>query len=109
MQKVPRMLLVGFAVIGGVLTASSTTSASSVGAKAHPTGCNSGIADPWRTWAVCKHGNGGHYRAIANCKDPETGRLTTAEGNWQSGGALSYAYCNGSSRPSVAGVETKYN
>lgn len=109
MHKAPRALLTGFAVIGVMLTASSTASASSAGAKAHPTGCHYQIADRWRTWAMCEHGNGGSYRAIANCKDPETGKVTTAEGNWQRGGGGSYAYCHGSSRPLVAGVETRYN
>lgn len=109
MRTATRIFLAGFAMLGFALAVPVTASASTNGTQSHPTGCNSGIADRYRTWAICKHGNGGHYRAIANCKDPETGKLTTAEGNWQSSGGASFAYCQGSSSPSVAGFETKYN
>lgn len=109
MRKTFKAIMAGMVMAGALLTASPSASASSVEVKAHPTGCTFGIADAWRTWAMCKNSNGGSYRAIANCKDPETGKITTAEGNWQRGGGLSYAYCSGASRPSVAGFETRYN
>jgi hypothetical protein len=106
MHKSTRIILAGFATLGFALTAPITASASTTGTQGHPTGCNYSIADKWRTQAACKHSNGGRYRAIANCKDPETGKVLPREGNWMSNGAPSYAYCHGNERPSVAGVET---
>ncbi|PIA98538.1 hypothetical protein B1C81_39620 [Streptomyces sp. HG99] len=95
--------MVGFAVSTPV-----AASAGEIEVKARPSSCTYGIADAYRTWAICKKGNGGAFRAIAVCKDPETGKKTTAEGNWQrTGGTVSFAYCNGSTNPSSAGVETK--
>lgn len=106
MHKTAKTLLTGFAMLGFALTTPIAASASTAGTQAHPTGCWSEIADKWRTAAACKHSNGGRWRAIANCKDPETGKVTTTEGNWQSTGGASYAYCHGASRPLVAGIET---
>lgn len=98
------------AILGTMVALGSGTTAfaAGLGARSHPSGCNYGIADSYRTWAICKHSNGGHYRAIANCKDPETGKVSSVVGNWQSSGT-SFAYCYGSSRPSVPGIETKVN
>lgn len=107
MRKASKLLMAGVALVGFSFAAPVAASANSSGAQSHPTGCTYGIADAWRTWAICQNGNGGQYRAIANCKDPETGKIMTTEGNWQRARAISYAYCNGASRPSVAGVETK--
>lgn len=97
------VLLTGIFSLG----AGTIASANTTGTQAHPTGCTSGIADAWRTYAKCQNSNGGHYRAIANCKDPETGKVTATVGNWLDSGAASYAYCHGASRPLVAGFETK--
>lgn len=112
-SALPRRIIAGSAV-GAVMGAmivlgSGTAIAADQGAMAHPSGCNAGIADSYRSWAACKNSNGGHYRAIANCKEPGTGVVSSVVGNWQSGGALSFAYCHGSSRPSIAGFETKVN
>ncbi|PSM38124.1 hypothetical protein C6Y14_37865 [Streptomyces dioscori] len=98
------LLLAGIFSFG----AGATASADTMDVQAHPSGCEFKIQDAWRTMAKCSESNGGHYRAIAVCKDSE-GRVTNAVGAWKNNSTPSYAYCSGSGKPTAAGVETKYN
>jgi len=67
------------------------------------------VADAWRTVARCSKSHGGHYRALARCKDPNGGKVQEFVGNWRNDGVWSKAYCQGSTKPLTAGVETKVN
>lgn len=73
---------------------------------ARPTGCSYEVFTDKITVAMCENANGGHYRALAICKD-ETGRVREFVGDWRNNGSFSKAYCQGSSRTQSAGVETK--
>lgn len=95
------VLLAGLFSLGG----GATASASEVGTMAHPSGCSHEVAGNWGTVARCSKHNGGSYRAIAVCKDPETGKVVWSYGGWRQYG-YSYAYCNGSTRATSAGIES---
>lgn len=94
-------------LMAGVLSlgAGATASASEVGALAHPSGCSYEVPGSWGATARCTSDNGGSYRAIAVCKDAETGKVQHFFGNWRQYG-FSYAYCNGAYRATSAGIET---
>ncbi|WP_327185430.1 hypothetical protein [Streptomyces sp. NBC_01334] len=59
------------------------------------------------TVAKCSNAHGGHYRAIAVCKDADTGEIKFFDGDWRNNGSWSKAYCQGSTRVQSAGIETK--
>ncbi|MBO7936322.1 hypothetical protein JTP77_010195 [Streptomyces sp. S9] len=59
------------------------------------------------TVAKCDNAHGGHYRALALCKDADTGQTREFEGDWRDNGSWSKAYCQGSFRNPSAGIETK--
>lgn len=91
-------------MLGLTLTAPVTASAT---ATAWPTGCTFQVADSKMTVARCSSSNGGHYRAVANCKDTDTGAFKSFVGDWRDNGAWSKAYCQGSTRSTSAGFESK--
>ncbi|GGV61457.1 hypothetical protein GCM10010277_66280 [Streptomyces longisporoflavus] len=93
-------------MLGLAFAAPVTASADSIEVKARPTGCKYQIADAWRTVAYCANSNGGSYRALARCKDAESGEVREYVGDWRKSG-WSKAYCQGSARPKSAGIETK--
>ncbi|SEB62531.1 hypothetical protein SAMN05216483_0039 [Streptomyces sp. 2131.1] len=70
-----------------------------------PTSCSYQIPGSWGAVAICDHSNGGHYRALVICKDSK-GNLYNYVGGWRTDG-YSYAYCQGESKASSAGIETK--
>jgi hypothetical protein len=96
------VLLAGVFALG----AGATASASEVGATARPTGCTYEVPGDWGGVARCKNPNGGAYRALVLCKDRETGKVLNFEGPWRQTG-FSYAYCQGNTRATSAGVETR--
>ncbi|MFJ9588679.1 hypothetical protein [Streptomyces acidicola] len=104
-NRTARVAAAGLAALS-LMTAASTASASEAGAAARPTGCKYEKLD-WGSVASCSSHNGGHYRALVNCKDPATGKQQVFMGPWlQNGNSL--AYCQGSYRTSMAaGVETR--
>jgi hypothetical protein len=59
------------------------------------------------TVARCANSNGGHYRAVAACKDPDDGRIRLFYGEWRNDGNFSTAYCQGPTRVQSPGLETK--
>ncbi|MEE1803369.1 hypothetical protein ACIQVO_06530 [Streptomyces sp. NPDC101062] len=99
-----RAALAGTAVLGLMFMASGTASAAATG---RPTGCTYQVADTKMTVAKCSSANGGHYRAVANCTDPDTGDIVTFVGDWRNNGSWSKSYCQGASRTLSAGIETK--
>lgn len=98
------VLLAGLFSLGAGVTAS----ASEVGANAHPTDCHYEIPSAgYGAAARCNKDNGGEYRALVICKDPQTGKVADFHGGWRQYG-WSYAYCQGSYRtPITPGVETR--
>lgn len=89
------------------LGAAGTAFAGDVGIMARPTGCSFEIPPGnWGSVARCTNHNGGDYRALVLCKDPDNGKVTDHYGGWRQIG-FSYAYCNGDSNPISAGVETR--
>ncbi|ADI09452.1 hypothetical protein SBI_06332 [Streptomyces bingchenggensis BCW-1] len=96
------VLLVGLFSLG----AGATASASEAGTMAHPTGCSYEKPGSWGTVARCTSNNGGSYRAIALCKDPENGRVEDFYGTWKKTG-FSYAYCQGDYLAYTPGIETR--
>ncbi|SDE04072.1 hypothetical protein [Glycomyces harbinensis] len=103
------LMFVAFAVLGAGAPASASSAAPTdeVGVTAWPTGCRYEIQpSQWRaTGATCSSANGGSYRALANCKERETGRVLVAFGDWRQTG-WSFAYCPGAYVPIAAGIET---
>ncbi|MFE2529011.1 hypothetical protein ACFXEL_32840 [Streptomyces sp. NPDC059382] len=87
-----------------MFTASATASAS---ATAWPTGCHYSVEGVKMTVAKCSNSHGGHYRAVADCKNPDTGAIETFVGDWRNNGSWSKAYCQGPSRTVYAGIDTK--
>ncbi|CAM5589853.1 hypothetical protein SALBM311S_03182 [Streptomyces alboniger] len=81
----------------------------SAAANANPTGCHYEVpSGKWGGVARCDKSNGGHYRALVLCKDPDTGALKEFVGDWRTTG-WSKAYCGITGTASSAGIETKYN
>ncbi|MBA0049733.1 hypothetical protein E0L36_02080 [Streptomyces sp. AJS327] len=106
MRRTPRLLLAGAALTGAaLLTAPASASAASAGPTAWPTGCAYAKHTSTMTLATCTHHNGGSYRAHADCKDPDTGKVKTFVGDWRQTGD-SKAYCGGATRVKTAGIET---
>lgn len=90
------------------LGAGASASASEVGIMAHPTGCHYEVPGSWGSVARCSKHNGGAYRALVLCKDPNTGKIYNYVGAWRQTG-FSYAYCQGNTQASSAGVETRFS
>ncbi|MFJ5772587.1 hypothetical protein [Streptomyces sp. NPDC093094] len=86
------------------VAAPATASAAERG---RPTGCSYELINPRLTVAECDRANGGHYRAVANCRDTDTGAIKVFEGDWRNNGSFSKAYCQGSTKAVSAGIETK--
>lgn len=87
------------------LSSTATASASDVGVTAPlPSDCGYGTWNRDGAWAACAHHNGGSYRAIAVCTHPETNKKYWYYGDWRQF-AASYAYCQGSTKPTSAGIE----
>lgn len=97
------VLMAGLFMLGS----GGTATASDVGPLARPTGCSMEVPGNWGTVARCSNHNGGSYRAIAVCKDPDNGKVLHFYGPWRQVG-FSYAYCQGSYRATSAGIETSY-
>lgn len=91
-------------MLGLMISAPATASAA---AKAWPTGCTQQEVGSKMTVAKCSNSNGGHYRAVAVCKDTDNGRIYLFDGDWRNNGSWSKAYCQGSTRVQSAGIETK--
>ncbi|CAM5590026.1 hypothetical protein SALBM311S_03185 [Streptomyces alboniger] len=91
-------------MLGLMLSAPATASAAATG---RPTGCTYEAVNSQMTVARCSEANGGHYRALAMCKDAETGRFQEFVGDWRNNGSWSKAYCQGSYRNPSPGIETK--
>ncbi|ALC20436.1 hypothetical protein SPRI_2130 [Streptomyces pristinaespiralis] len=106
MRKTPRILATGFMLLGLTLTSPGTAFADSTGTTGRPSGCSYGIAGDWGTWARCDATNGGSFRAIAQCKDVDTGRIQDYVGPWVKI-VRTFAYCQGASTAVGAGIETK--
>ncbi|MFE7903248.1 hypothetical protein ACFU3E_38405 [Streptomyces sp. NPDC057424] len=88
------------------LAAGVSATAAEVGATGRPSDC-SVEKRSFGAIASCKNHNGGHYRALIVCKNPENGKMVDFEGGWRKAG-LSYAYCQGSySKPVHEGLATK--
>ncbi|MET8401972.1 hypothetical protein [Streptomyces sp900116325] len=88
------------------LGAGAPASAADVGIKARPTGCTYEVPGDWGGVARCTNPNGGAYRALVLCKDRETGKVYNYVGTWRQTG-FSYAYCQGNTRATSAGIETR--
>ncbi|SOR78627.1 hypothetical protein SCNRRL3882_2094 [Streptomyces chartreusis NRRL 3882] len=88
------------------LAAGASATAAEVGATGRPSDCNV-EKKSFGAIAMCKKHNGGHYRALVVCKDPESGKMMDFAGAWRKSG-VSYAYCQGSYlKPVHEGHETK--
>ncbi|MEU0388101.1 hypothetical protein [Streptomyces chartreusis] len=88
------------------LAAGAGATAAEVGATGRPSDCNV-EKKSFGAIAMCKKHNGGHYRALVVCKDPESGKMMDFAGAWRKSG-VSYAYCQGSYlKPVHEGHETK--
>ncbi|MFJ2968544.1 hypothetical protein ACIPIC_40545 [Streptomyces collinus] len=85
----------------------STPVTASASASARPTGCTQQIPNKQMTVAKCSKSNGGHYRAVAACKDPDDGRIWLFYGEWRNDANFSTAYCGGATKVQSAGLETK--
>lgn len=116
MQKLPKITLIRrtitTAAFGVLLTgifslgAGAPASASEVGATARPTGCHYELLGDWAS-ARCQNINGGSYRALIICKDPETGKAREFTGGWTQR-HRSDAYCQGGYTKGIsAGIETR--
>lgn len=90
-------------MLGLMISAPATASAA---ATAHPTGCRQQVVSTSMAVAACSKANGGHYRAVAVCKDTDTGDVKLFDGDWRNNGSFSKAYCQGSTRIQSAGIET---
>lgn len=75
------------------------------GIMARPTGCHYEVPGSWGAVARCTNHNGGDYRAIAVCKYPN-GTVHHIDGTWKQTG-WSYAYCQGDSKATSSGIETR--
>ncbi|WP_079130814.1 hypothetical protein [Streptomyces sp. H-KF8] len=95
------VLLAGLFSLGS----GATASAADAGTMARPTGCHYEVPASWGAVARCDNHNGGTYRAIAVCKYPN-GTVHQIEGSWKQSG-WSYAYCQGDSKATSAGIETR--
>jgi hypothetical protein len=95
------VLRTGFFSLG----AGATASASDIGTLARPTGCKAMVFGDWGATATCSNHNGGSFRAIAICKDPETGKVLWGYGPWKQTG-VSLAYCQGATKVTSAGIQT---
>lgn len=97
-------------IVGGVLAVSplafqGTASAGTV--RAHPTGCTAQKFLSDSVEATCSKSNGGHYKAIANCKVVVGGQEFSREAAvWKSSG-LSIVHCPAGTYVISAGVMTK--
>ncbi|MEU0457363.1 hypothetical protein ABZ322_31150 [Streptomyces sp. NPDC006129] len=88
------------------LAAGASATAAEFGATGRPSDC-SVEKKSWGASAYCKEHNGGHYRALIVCKNPENGKMVDFEGAWRKAG-ISNAYCQGSYlKPVHEGYETK--
>ncbi|MCP8711910.1 hypothetical protein [Streptomyces sp. AC04842] len=96
-------------VVGGMLAVSPLIfqGTASAAATAHPTGCSAQKVLSDAVGAQCTKSNGGHYKAIANCKAVVGGTEFSREaGVWKSSG-LSIVYCPSGSYVTDAGYMTK--
>ncbi|MEV8595661.1 hypothetical protein [Streptomyces sp. NPDC052012] len=109
MRAVSKVVLTGSAVAGLVLAAVPAAVGAAAGPSARPTGCHYEVANASMTVANCENSNGGHYRAVALCKEADTGAYKEFVGDWRNNGGWSKAYCGGSYRVSSAGIDTKVN
>ncbi|GAA2288150.1 hypothetical protein GCM10010415_69390 [Streptomyces atrovirens] len=91
-------------MLGLMLSVPATASAAAAG---RPTGCTQQVSGSRMTVARCDESNGGHYRAVAVCKDTDTGAIKLFDGDWRNNGSWSKAYCQGSTIVQSAGIETK--
>lgn len=73
---------------------------------ARPSSCHYEVPGDWGGVAWCDKDNGGAYRALALCKDNDTGKVFNYVGMWRQVG-FSYAYCQGNTRAISAGIETR--
>lgn len=105
MRTTTRVILAGSATIG--LLFSMPAAASAAATKARPTGCTQQVVNTRMTVAKCSNSHGGHYRAVAVCKDPDNGRVYLFDGDWRNNGSFSKAYCQGATAVQSAGIETK--
>ncbi|WP_225636003.1 hypothetical protein [Streptomyces solaniscabiei] len=104
MKKRFSMLIAGGMLAVSPLVLQGTASAA---ATAHPTGCSSQKVLNDAVGAQCTRSNGGHYKAIANCKAVVGGAEFAREaGVWKSSG-LSIVYCPSGTYVTDAGYMTK--
>lgn len=103
-MRVKSVILTGSAIVSLIFILPTTASASITG---RPTGCTAEVSGDKMTVARCGSSNGGHYRAVAVCKDPDTGDIKLFDGDWRNNGSFSKAYCQGATRVQSAGFETK--
>ncbi|WP_159107054.1 hypothetical protein [Streptomyces coelicoflavus] len=99
-------------VAGGILAVSplalqSTAIAATDAATGWPTGCSAKKILSDAVGAQCTNSNGGHYKAIANCKSVVGGvEFSREAGVWKSSG-LSVVYCPSGSYVTDAGYMEK--
>lgn len=103
------------AVVMGAAALSAGVSAGSAGAvdrtpNAFPSNCSYAKWTDQSTRATCGRLNGGAYRAVAGCKNAETGKTVHRYGLWVSGPnpkGWSTAWCQGLERVAYAGIDSK--
>ncbi|MGI5447682.1 hypothetical protein ACQEVM_18310 [Streptomyces sp. CA-243310] len=106
MKKLP-VLVMGGALAAFTLGFQGVASAAPAGATAHPSGCTYQTNFDNGAMARCKHSNGGHYRATANCFRWDGGGIVVIDAvAWRSSG-WSNVYCPAMTTFKSAGIVSK--